>query len=94
MLFAEWYAYLGVTARKEDVAGYAGGTRTAHDADQRLMGSLVQCLDLGGAYLKKRSSLTVLLTLKYCLPLQKLTILLRSGSLQSLNSFMKPSLPN
>jgi hypothetical protein len=47
MLFAEWYAYLGVAARKEDVAGCASGTRAAHDADQRLMGSPVQCLDLG-----------------------------------------------
>ena len=46
MLFAEWYAYLGVTARKEDVAGYASGTRTAHNADQRLTGSPVQILNL------------------------------------------------
>jgi hypothetical protein len=47
MLFAEWHAYLGVAVRKEDVAGCAGGTRTAHNADQKVMGSLVQCLDLG-----------------------------------------------
>ena len=47
MLFAEWHANFGVTARKEDVAGYASGTRTAHNADQKVMSSYVQCLDLG-----------------------------------------------
>jgi len=44
MLFAEWHANFGVTARKEDVAGYASGTRTAHNADQRLTGNCVQIL--------------------------------------------------
>ena len=46
MLFAEWHANFGVTARKEDVAGYASGTRTAHNADQRLTGNCVQILNL------------------------------------------------
>jgi len=46
MLFAKWHAYLGVTARKEHVAGYASGTRTAHNADQRLTSSPVQIFNL------------------------------------------------
>jgi hypothetical protein len=91
MPFTEWGSYPDAAAYEEDVAGYAGGRRTAHNA--HLGDSFVKrfCLRV---YLKKSSSLTAWPTLRKLLSFsQNSRIFVSSGSLAFLNSLMKPAFP-